>query len=208
MHPKNIIQAGTPLADAKKALILIHGRGGDAKDILSIARHLEVSGFALLAPEAENKTWYPYSFMADPNRNEPWLNSALNILKGTVEDIIAQGISAEHIYLLGFSQGACLTLEFAARNPRRYGGVIAFTGGLIGDRIEVNNYKGDFKNSPVFIGTSDPDIHVPTERVRETSRILKTMHADVLEQIYPEMGHTITTEELRQANEHVFRRFL
>lgn len=193
------------MSEARKALILVHGRGANARDMLSLAKHMEVAGFALLAPEAENHTWYPYSFLAAPGQNEPWLSSALALLKDIVEEITAGGISTEHIYFLGFSQGACLTLEFVARNARRYGGVIAFTGGLVGDRIYSENYKGDFSNTPVFIGTSDPDMHVPAERVKETTRILKLMHADVLEKIYPDMGHTIITEEITLANKHVLR---
>lgn len=204
MHQKNILSAGVPLAEAKKVLILIHGRGADARAILSLASHLEVADFALLAPEAENHTWYPHSFMLAPLQNEPWLSAALDLLKDIVEDLLARGVASEHIYFLGFSQGACLTLEFVARNARKYGGVIAFTGGLIGDRIYAENYTGDFKNSPIFIGTSDPDAHVPIARVHETTQILKGMHAYVTEKVYKGMGHTIIAEEISLANELIF----
>ncbi len=204
IHPKNIIAAGKKLTDAKKVLIMIHGRGGSAEDILSLADHLHVKDFALLAPEANNNSWYPYSFMAPPSQNEPWLSSALSLLKEIVNDVTAQGIAEENIYFTGFSQGACLTLEFVARNATKFGGVAAFTGGLIGDKIYPENYKGDFKNTPIFIGSSNPDPHIPVERVHATTKILKAMNASVTEKIYENMGHTITLDEIEVANELVF----
>src|SRR5881394_1008571 len=150
MHQKNIIAAGKPINEATKALVMIHGRGGSAEDILTLAEHLPVKDFALLAPEATGNSWYPYSFMAPVTNNEPGLSSALELLKGVVDEIESNGIAKENIYFLGFSQGACLTLEFVARNAARYGGVAAFTGGLIGAAINTDNYKGDFLNTPVF----------------------------------------------------------
>lgn len=204
IHSKKIIKAGAPLSGAKKALIMIHGRGGSAGDILSLAQYLNVKDFALLAPQARDNTWYPYSFMAPVSQNEPWLSSALALVKETVDEIIAEGISAENVYLLGFSQGACLTLEFAARNAMKLGGVVAFTGGLIGERINPAKYAGDFKNTPVFIGSSNPDPHVPVERVDESVEILKNMNADVTKKIYNGMGHTISEDEIELANELVF----
>lgn len=205
IHNKNIVSAGAKITGASKVLIMIHGRGGSAEDILSLADHLNVKGFALLAPQAKNNSWYPYSFMAPVSQNEPWLSSALSLVKETVNDVIAEGTSEENIYFTGFSQGACLTLEFIARNAAKYGGVVAFTGGLIGDRIDQKNYKGDFKSMPVFIGSSNPDPHVPVERVKETTKILQGMNAVVTERIYPNMGHTITQNEIDLANEWVFK---
>ena len=160
----------------------------------------------MLAPQATNKTWYPYSFLAPPSQNEPWLSSALGLLKELVDELTAKGVRADNIYFLGFSQGACLTLEFVTRNANNYGGVVAFTGGLIGDRVYRENYKGDFQNTPFFIGTSDPDPHVPVERVYATSNILKEMKADVIEKVYPHMGHTINQDEIDHANKIVFSR--
>src|SRR5581483_6685898 len=154
-----------------KALILVHGRGGRAGDILFLADELNVGDYALLAPQATGNSWYPYSFLMPPAQNEPWLSSALDVLKQLVADVNAAGISTENIYFLGFSQGACLTLEFVTRLATRYGGVVAFTGGLIGDRIYPENYKGDFGGTPIFIGTSDPDPHVPVTRVHATTKI-------------------------------------
>ncbi len=205
VHLKNVVHAGAKLEDASKTLIMIHGRGGSAEDILSLANYLEVKGFALLAPQAVNNSWYPFSFMAPVSQNEPWLSSAISMLKEVVNDVITQGISEENIYFTGFSQGACLMLEFVARNATKYGGVAAFTGGLIGDRIDSKNYKGNFKNTPIFIGSSNPDPHVPVERVKATTKILKEMNADVTQQIYANMGHTITQNEIALANQLVFK---
>ena len=204
MHTKHIITAGKELNKDSKVLIMIHGRGGSADDILSLASHLDVKDFTLLAPQATDNTWYPYSFLAPPDQNEPWLSSALSLLKETVDDLLNQGSPADHIYFLGFSQGACLTLEYVTRNAMQYGGVAAFTGGLIGDKIYPENYQGDFKGTPIFIGTSDPDPHVPVQRVYATSNILRDMHAEVTEKIYPNMGHTISQDEIELANRLVF----
>lgn len=206
MHQKKIITAGKPLAEAQKALIMIHGRGGSAEDILSLAAHLTVKDFALLAPQATNNSWYPLSFLARTTDNEPWLSSALANIAATVADIEKAGISKANIYFLGFSQGACLTLEFVARNATAYGGVAAFTGGLIGDKIYPENYKGDFTGTPVFIGTSNPDPHVPVERVYASSNILRQMNADVTEKVYDNMGHTITMDEIEKANSLLFNK--
>ena len=135
-----------------------------------------------------------------PSQNEPWLSSALNLLKDLTDELVRRGFSKRDIYFLGFSQGACLTLEFVTRNAAKYGGVVAFTGGLIGDKLYKENYKGDFQNTPILIGSSDPDPHVPVERVHATTAILKEMNADVTEKIYSNMGHTISQEEIELAN--------
>ncbi len=204
MHTKNIIIAGQPLATADRALIMVHGRGASAEDILSLADHLPVKEYALLAPEATAHSWYPQSFLAPPALNQPWLNSALDLLTATVEDVVSAGIRREKIFFLGFSQGACLTLEFAARNAARYGGLAAFTGGLIGDKIYAENYKGDFGGMPVFIGTGDHDPHVPLQRVEATTALLRGLHADVTEKVYPGRPHTIVADEMAQAARVVF----
>lgn len=204
MHTKNIKTAGKPLKEAEKALIMVHGRGANARDILGLASHLNVSDYALLAPEATNNTWYPYSFLAKPEQNEPWLSSALDLLKESVEEVTNQGISPENIYFMGFSQGACLTLEFVARNAQKFGGVAAFTGGLIGDRIYEENYSGDFNGTPIFIGTGNPDPHVPVERVKESVTILEKMNAKVYLEVYEGRPHTITQDEIEEANRVIF----
>src|SRR4051812_44087165 len=205
MHQKNIVTAGKELNAKSKVLILLHGRGGSAEDILSLASHLNVNDFTLLAPQATGNTWYPYSFLAPPSQNEPWLSSALNILKEILEDVYGKGVASENIYFAGFSQGACLTLEFVTRHANKYGGVVAFTGGLIGDKIYNENYKGDFQSTPIFIGTSNPDPHVPVERVYATANILKDMNATVTEKVYDNMGHTINQDEIDNANKLVFQ---
>jgi phospholipase/carboxylesterase len=205
MHKKNIVRAGVPLEKSTKVLIMLHGRGSNAEDILSLSSYFTVKDFSLIAPQATNNTWYPYSFMMPPAENEPWLSSALSILSEIVSELNGTGISSESIYFIGFSQGACLTLEFVTRNAKRYGGVAAFTGGLIGDKIYTENYTGDFKNTPVFIGTSNPDPHVPVERVYATTNILKNMNADVTEKIYNNMGHTINDDEIQNVNVLIFK---
>jgi len=204
-HEKQILTAGKEVDPRNKVLIMVHGRGGSAEDILSLANHLEVEDYALLAPQATNHTWYPFSFMAPPAQNEPWLSSALDLLKEVVQDLNDKGIPHEQIYFLGFSQGACLTLEFVTRHATRYGGVVAFTGGLIGDKINPDNYRGDFAGTPVFIGTSNPDPHVPVERMYATVNILKEKGAAVTEKVYNGMGHTINQDEIDNANRLVFQ---
>lgn len=204
LHTKKILSSGKKLEEAEKALIMIHGRGANAHDILSLADYLNVKDFALLAPEATNNTWYPYSFMAPVSQNEPWLSSSLKVIKELVKDINAKGIISNNIYFLGFSQGACLTLEFVARNAMRYGGIVALTGGLIGEIINSENYTGDFNSTPVFIGSSNPDPHVPVERVHESAKILTSMNAIVTQKLYNGMGHTISQDEIDIANKLVF----
>lgn len=204
MHTNRYLSAGNALSETGKALILLHGRGGSAEDIISLADDLPVKDFTLFAPQAAGHSWYPYSFLALPAQNEPWLSSALDILRQLAEDIKAQGVPADKIWFTGFSQGACLMLEFITRNAARYGGAAAFTGGLIGDRIYPENYKGDFGGMPVFIGTSDPDPHVPVQRVQASAGILTEMGAKVTVKVYPGMGHTITGGEISEAGRVVF----
>jgi phospholipase/carboxylesterase len=206
MHQKSYITAGKKLEEAKKALILIHGRGATAQDIIGLGNELNAKDFALVAPQATNYTWYPYSFLAPLKENEPWLSSAIKLLDDIVADVKKAGIEEKNIFFAGFSQGACLTLEYVTRNAKRWGGVAAFTGGLIGDKIYNENYKGDFGGTEIFIGTSDPDPHVPVQRVQESTRILSSMNANVTEKIYKGMGHTITMDEIATVNSVVFNR--
>lgn len=200
MHKKEIFAAGKGLETASKVLVMLHGRGAGAEDILSLGNHLDVNDFALLAPQATNHTWYPFSFLSPVATNEPWLSSALSLLEEMVTDLEKKNIRKENIYFLGFSQGACFTLEFVTRHAAQYGGVIAFTGGLIGEKIEEKNYAGDFKGTPIFIGTSDPDPHVPVQRVNDTAIILQRMNAKLVKRIYKNMGHTINEDEITEAN--------
>jgi len=204
-HTLDIKTSGTPLNQAEKALVMIHGRGGSAEDILSLSQHLNVKDYAILAPQATNGTWYPFSFIAPVEQNEPWLSSAVETVQKTVQTAIDAGIKNENIYFFGFSQGACLTLEFLARNAKKYGGAAAIIGGVVGDKINRENYKGDFAQTPIFLGTSNPDFHVPVERVYATANILREMNADVTEKVYANFGHSINQEEIELANSIVFK---
>jgi predicted esterase len=202
-HPHNgqpVLRSGPSPKDARLAAILLHGRGASADDILGLADHFSASDIAYLAPQAARSTWYPYSFLAPLQQNEPWLGSALRLIAGLAEELEQDGIPPEQLAVIGFSQGACLALEFAARHARRYAAAIAFTGGLIGPPGAPRDYAGDFAGTPVFIGSSDVDPHVPLERIRESSAVFRRMGASVDERIYPGMGHTINADELAAAN--------
>lgn len=204
MHQENIKIAGNT-HNPTKALILLHGRGSSAEDILSLADYLNVKGYLLLAPQATGHSWYPLPFLATPSENEPWLSSALALVGKSVEKAHEYEIENAHIYMLGFSQGACLATEYVARNAQQYGGAVAFTGGLIGDKIYKSNYKGSFSGTPIFLGTGDPDFHVPVGRVEETALMLEMMGANVVLRIYKGMGHTIQQDEINEANTFVFK---
>lgn len=200
----NIYQAGNT-ENPSKALIMIHGRGGSARDIMGLSEYLNVQDYLLIGPEADQNTWYPNSFIAPVSSNQPKLDIALELIQQAVDLAKSKGIKTENIYILGFSQGACLTLEYSTRNAMKYGGVIAFTGGLIGEELNLENYSGDFEGTNVFIGTSDPDFHVPVERVQESSKLMEKLGAVVNEKIYPNMGHTISQDEIQIVNETFFK---
>jgi phospholipase/carboxylesterase len=200
-NPNNIVTQGTPLDTAPKALIMLHGRGSNAQDILSLANHLEAADFAFIAPQATQNTWYPYSFMAPIEQNEPGLSSALEVIGTIVQQLHGElGFAYEDIYLLGFSQGACLALEYVARNPRRLGGVFGLSGGLIGPEGTLPEYAGDLEQTPIFLGCSDVDSHIPKERVLESERIFQSMNAKVLAKLYKNFGHTVNDDELNIVN--------
>lgn len=194
-----VLAAGKPLAEAAGALILVHGRGASAESILELADYLAHPDLAYLAPQAADATWYPYSFLAPMANNEPYLTSALARLGEVVAMVEEAGLSPERIFLGGFSQGACLASEFVARNARRYGGLLVFSGGLIGPEGTPRAYEGSFDGMPVFIGCSDVDPHIPVGRVRETADVLARMGAAVDSRIYPRMGHTINQDEIDAA---------
>jgi len=190
-----VVAKGEPLSDAKSALILIHGRGSSASSILELAFAVGHPGFAYLAPEAVGNTWYPHSFMRPKEMNEPNLTSALACVGRVVDSVIEQGIPPERIAIAGFSQGACLAMEFAVQNPRRYGAVIGLSGGLIGPPGTEWPDSTEIKGTPVFIGCSDIDAHVPLERVQESAETFRQLGADVDERIYPDMDHTVNLDE-------------
>lgn len=191
-----VARAGAALADAEAAMIMVHGRGGMAAQILQLVDLFAVHGFAYLAPQAAGMSWYPNRFIAPRASNEPHLSSALQAVGDAVAQAEAAGIARDKIMLLGFSQGACLAGEYAARNPGRYGGVAVLSGGLIGAVGELTGYVGTLDGTPVLLGCSDVDFHIPVERVHESADVLTALGASVDQRIYPGMGHTINQEEL------------
>ena len=193
---QTVRMAGEPVSRARAAMLMLHGRGASAEDILSLANELDQPGFAYFAPQAAGNTWYPNRFLVPVEENEPWLSSALKFVGDVLAEIINARIPAERIVLLGFSQGACLTLEFAARHARRYGGVVGLSGALIGPDDTPRDYAGSLEGTPVFLGCSDADFHVPRERVDQTAEVLKRLVADVTERLYPNMGHSVNEDEI------------
>ncbi|HSH00889.1 MAG TPA: dienelactone hydrolase family protein [Anaerolineae bacterium] len=196
-----IYQAGRPLADATAAMIMVHQRGGRADAFLNLAQQLYHPDLAYLAPQAGGYTWYPYSFLAPIPNNEPGISSGIQALTDLVADIEANGIPADKIIIAGFSQGACLAAEFVARHGRPLGGLIAFSGGLIGPDNTPRDYDGNLSGMPIFLGCSDVDNHVPLTRVNETDETFTRMGASVTKRIYPGMAHTINDDELQLANQ-------
>jgi phospholipase/carboxylesterase len=189
--------AGEPLQSAGAAMILMHGRGASAEDILTLVPELNQAGFAYLAPQAAGYTWYPYSFLAPLSNNEPWLSSALSVIASLLNTIAEVGIPPERTILLGFSQGACLSLEFAARNARHYGGLAGLSGGLIGPDGTPRDYQGSLEGTPVFLGCSDVDFHIPKQRVQQSAEVLRRLSGDVTMRLYPGMGHMVNEDEIQ-----------
>lgn len=191
-----VLARGAPLAQARAAMVLLHGRGASAGDILTIADELEAPDVAFLAPQAAGYTWYPNRFIEPVARNEPWLSSALGLVGGLMARVAEAGIPAERTLVLGFSQGACLTLEYVARNPRRYGGVAGLSGALIENGDAPRSYEGSLAGTPVFLGCSDVDPHIPEGRVERSAALLRDLEADVTVRLYPGLGHTVNRDEL------------
>jgi phospholipase/carboxylesterase len=194
---QQVLTAGAELDGAGAAMVMIHGRGATARDILTLAPELDQPGWAFLAPQAAGGTWYPYPFTAPIEQNEPWLSSALAVVGEVLARIAWAGIAPERTVLLGFSQGACLTLEYAARNARRYGGVAGLSGGLIGPDGAERDDRGSFDGTPVFLGCSDHDPHIPAERVRHTARTLEALGADVTTVLYRDLDHSVNEDEIQ-----------
>ncbi len=191
-----VLAAGAPLDQARAAVVCLHGRGAGAEDILGLAQMLALPDVAYIAPEAAGAVWYPQPFQVPTARNQPWLDSALGVVSTLFDYLAASDISAERVALLGFSQGACLALEYAARNPRRYLGVIGLSGGLIGAEDELGGHTGDLAGTPIFLGCSDVDYYIPKARVERTAEILQALGADVTTRLYRGMGHTVNEDEL------------
>lgn len=191
-----VLAAGPPLDSAKAAMIMLHGRGANAADIIGLCGAIDRPQLACLAPGAAGRVWYPNPFMTSAAGNEPYLTSALDVVARMISQADAAGIPAGRVAILGFSQGGCLALEFSARNPRRYGGVIALSAGLIGDGIAPDSYSGSLGGTQVFIGCSDVDPFIPIGRVEESAAVMRALGGDVIERIYPGAGHTILADEV------------
>lgn len=195
-HGQPVLATGAALEQARAAMVLVHGRGASAEDILSLAMEFGAEDVAYLAPQAANNTWYPNRFIVPLAQNEPWFSSAIATLDLLLEHTAAGGIPPERTILLGFSQGACLTLEYAARHPQRYGGVVALSGALIENGDQPRAYDGSLDGTPVFMGCSDVDPHIPAGRVERSASILRDLGAQVTLRIYPGMGHTVNGDEI------------
>ena len=191
-----IRMAGDPLDRAKAAMLMVHGRGASAGDILSLADQFNQAGFAYFAPQAAGNTWYPNRFLVPLDDNEPWLSSALASVGDVLAKIAKAGIPSERMILLGFSQGACLALEYAARHAQRYGGIVGLSGALIGPDDTPRDYKESLESTPVFLGCSDVDFHVPKERVDQTADVLRRLGGDVIERLYPNLDHSVNQDEI------------
>lgn len=196
-----VLTAGAQLRGATGAMLLLHGRGGLAADIMGLGREIAGPEIALIAPEAEGNTWYPYSFLAPVAQNEPWLSSALRLIERLVRRCVAEGVAAEQVLLCGFSQGACLATEFVARYPRRYGALIAFTGGMIGPPGSDFRHEGKLNGMPALLSSGDPDPHVPWARVEESAALLEAMGAAVEMRRWPARPHTVLPQEVLLARE-------
>lgn len=188
---------GAPRSRAKAAMIMIHGRGATAQSMFSLADEFAQPDVHYVAPQAQNHTWYPYSFLQPKENNQPGLSSGLQQIYDLIEGLKSDGIPAEKIVLLGFSQGGCLATEFAARHPQKLGGVVGLSGGLIGPDIDPSLYSGSMEQTPVFLGCSNIDPHIPKERVDETEEVFKKLNADVKKSIYPGMPHTVNEDEIK-----------
>jgi predicted esterase len=190
-----VLEEGVPLGEGQAVAVLVHGRGATAESILDLVPLVDPGGFTFLAPQAAGGSWYPWRFVEPLERNEPWLSSGLELLSEVLDRTESAGVSAERTVLLGFSQGACLALEFAARHARRYGAVVGLSGGLIGPPGTPRTYAGSLDGTPIFLGCSDVDAHIPRDRVEETAEVLRRLGGQVDVRLYPGMGHTINADE-------------
>lgn len=195
-HDPAVKSAGEDLATARAVVIMLHGRGATASSILELASYLPKEGISYIAPQAAGNVWYPYSFLVPLEQNEPWLTAALNRVTEIVEHVKAAGVPERKIMLLGFSQGASLSLEWTARNARQVGALFALSGGLIGPPGMQRNYSGTLEGTTVFLGCSDVDFHIPKERVKESAEIFAAMNAKVTMRLYPDMDHTVNDDEI------------
>jgi predicted esterase len=201
-----MLHEGPQPSDARLTVILVHGRGGSAVDMLALARQFDVDDVAYLAPQAPGNTWYPHSFLAPIADNEPGISSGMRLLAELIDALARQQVGPERIAMLGFSQGACLTLEFAAQHARRYAAIVGLSGGLIGPPGTPRTYAGSMDATPLFLGCSDVDAHIPLERVHESAAVFRRLGASVDERIYPGMGHTVNADEIAAVTSLLQRR--
>jgi predicted esterase len=192
-----VLAAGQPINRAKAAMVMVHGRGATAENILELAFELKQPDFVYLAPQAAGNSWYPNSFLAPIASNEPGISSGLAAIASVLAQLEEAGIALECTMILGFSQGACLSLEFVARNARRYGGVVGLSGGLIGPDGTARDYAGSLAGTPIFLGCSDIDPHIPRERVEQSAEVLEKLGGNVIARLYPRMGHTVNRDEIQ-----------
>ncbi len=204
MHPYKIEEQGVSLKEAERAIILIHGRGAPPEDILGLADFFDDGKTYFAAPEASDYVWYPYSFLVPAGQNQPWLSSAIENIETLIRNI-EQELPSENIYIMGFSQGACLAAEVSCRNAKKYGGIAVFTGGLIGQQPDKTRYKGNFDHTKIFISNGDNDPHIPLERSEETYKIMKEMGGEAFLEVFPGRAHTINMQEIRKVKEWFFQ---
>ena len=185
---------------ASRAMIMVHGRGASAESIAALADEIQADDFMYVIPRAAGNTWYPYRFIEPRQTNEPGISSGLTLIEIIVKSLNDNGINSDKIYFLGFSQGACLAVDYVARYPDKFGGVFALSGALIGQELNKQDYSGDLKNTPIFFGCSENDFHIPEERIHESAEIFKKLNAGVTTRIYPNLGHTINHDEIKFIN--------
>ena len=190
------LMMGPAIEDARAGVILLHGRNASASNMLTLAQELQAPDVVFMAPQARSGAWYPQSFLSPIELNEPWLTSALEAITRTLDELNAGGLALEKVAILGFSQGACLGIEYAARNPRRYGGVMVLSGGLIGDQVERERYSGSFEGTPVYFGLSSHDPFIPLKRARESAEVVEALQGVVTFKPFAEPGHSVTAEEI------------
>jgi predicted esterase len=200
-HNQPVLTNGAPINKARNAVLMLHGRGASAYDILALSKYLDQEHTAFLAPQAANSVWYPHRFLEPVEKNEPWLSSALGLVARLVQQAHAAGITSERVFLLGFSQGACLALEFAARHPAHYGGAFALSGALIENGDRPRDYAGSLHGTLAFLGCSDVDFHIPLARVERSAEVLQALGATVTKRIYPNMGHNVNEDEIEFVRE-------
>lgn len=203
MEPFKVLHQGVPLEQAQKVILFLHGRGGTAENILTLSGQIKGAAFHYIAPQALQNSWYPYSFLEDQKNNEPKLSQAIDFIQKLIDNC-SKYVPPNQLYLVGFSQGACLAIETACRKPQKYGGVIVFTGGLIGKTIDPKHYQGNFQETKIYLSNGEKDPHVPLERTMETKTICENLGAHVTLEVFSNKSHSILKEEIESVNKIYF----